>query len=205
MKPSNLLSGRAKSKICRYVDIEAKQLRGSPLLHLVFLSLGIILEEITFIFASPSPFIYSNFLMFRYYEQGGCPRGSSCTFAHGSNDVKQFQEMPVMNGSFNIYVKTRMCKFFLEGECPRGLECSYAHGEHELRKSVGPKTKTKLCKFYVDGGCDRGDCSFAHGPHELRPPGGPPLARIKTKMCKFYASGHCPKVRTHYYFFNFLS
>mmetsp|Transcript_86404 Transcript_86404/g.200965 ORF Transcript_86404/g.200965 Transcript_86404/m.200965 type:complete len:522 (-) Transcript_86404:80-1645(-) len=53
-----------------------------------------------------------------FVDQGTCPNGDNCTFAHGPQEIHGW--------------KTRMCKFADSGSCPQGTKCSFAHSASEL-------------------------------------------------------------------------
>lgn len=59
-----------------------------------------------------------------FFMKGHCPRGSSCKFAHGEEEIQKF---PDLTG-------TKMCPDVLKfGECKRGASCRHAHSPQELR------------------------------------------------------------------------
>ena len=66
----------------------------------------------------------------KFFAMGACTRGSSCAFAHGSD---QLRDQP-------NFSKTRLCADFVErGRCSRGEACTFAHGKHELRPGSAAK------------------------------------------------------------------
>lgn len=96
-----------------------------------------------------------------YFLEGKCGFGSSCTFAHSSNEVKSVPDL----------TKTQLCTKFAEGKCT-DKNCTYAHGEAELRDP--PNFKKKICKWHMKGKCRNGtSCGFAHDMKEIRA-GAPP-------------------------------
>lgn len=129
----------------------------------------------------------------RDWAEGQCTRGSSCSFAHGNEEIHNFKKI--------------LCKNFeANGSCPHGAECHFAHGVHELNADAGPsighKSETRLpvgdrpprssnggevtiCKHFKEGTCSRGDtCYFAH----VKDPG----SNFKKLPCKNLAmTGHC--------------
>jgi len=72
------------------------------------------------------------------WERSGgttCPRGISCTFAHGQDDVGKAIPQELHNRVQNqagVRSKIKLCTNWVNGNCPRGNVCSFAHGEHEL-------------------------------------------------------------------------
>mmetsp|Transcript_111259 Transcript_111259/g.196994 ORF Transcript_111259/g.196994 Transcript_111259/m.196994 type:complete len:347 (-) Transcript_111259:346-1386(-) len=93
-----------------------------------------------------------------YLQNGGCPYGDKCAFAHSVSEV---QESPDLR-------KTKLCKAFQKGEC-NDSTCNYAHGERELRVTGLFVNKT-LCVWHQKGSCRNGEnCKFAHGTDELCP------------------------------------
>lgn len=73
----------------------------------------------------------------KFWENGACSKGKSCTFAH-IGDIK---------------VKNELCKYVLTGSCLKGDLCGYSH---ELSKFP--------CKYFHGVGvCNAGDdCKFSH-------------------------------------------
>merc|ERR1719154_456536 len=102
-----------------------------------------------------------------WVSKGQCDLGSSCKFAHSTQDLAQ----PNTDRT-----KTQLCsKFSSTGFCQYGDSCNFAHGEAELRAhnstSMQPGNyKTKMCKTFLSGGpCPSGaQCHYAHGTRELR-------------------------------------
>lgn len=96
--------------------------------------------------------------MCHYLQNGSCPYGDKCAFAHSEREV---QDSPDLR-------KTKLCKAFQKGECNDSM-CNYAHGEHELRVTGLFMNKT-LCVWHQKGSCRNGEtCKFAHGSEELCP------------------------------------
>ncbi|KAK4471264.1 hypothetical protein MN116_004708 [Schistosoma mekongi] len=73
----------------------------------------------------------------RYYMDGRCSKGSSCSFLHDFVPAK----------------KHELCKFYAVGMCSKESACSYLHGEFP-------------CKFFhLTNDCHHGDdCKFSHAP-----------------------------------------
>jgi len=69
-------------------------------------------------------------IMCKFFELGQCTRGDRCTFAHGSEQLRQAPD----------FSKTRLCADFIEyGNCHFGRKCSFAHGKRELRPGSAAK------------------------------------------------------------------
>eukprot|EP00927_Polykrikos_kofoidii_P038521 TRINITY_DN3290_c0_g1_i1.p1 TRINITY_DN3290_c0_g1~~TRINITY_DN3290_c0_g1_i1.p1 ORF type:complete len:602 (-),score=88.33 TRINITY_DN3290_c0_g1_i1:104-1909(-) len=118
----------------------------------------------------------------KFWQEGHCDRGRSCTFAHGEQEVGQHAPVhaPGKGGDVAQYGgqgdKRTICKFWREGHCERGLTCTFAHGEHELgQQATGMHV---ICKFWIEGSCKRGSlCNYSHrrdgldvsgrAPHEV--------------------------------------
>ena len=71
-----------------------------------------------------------------------CAKGSTCTFAHGADELQRFSSSGVTAGltppsplKLDRY-KTKLCLFHMQSRCSKGSHCPYAHGMQELR--AGP-------------------------------------------------------------------
>ena len=94
----------------------------------------------------------------RHFEQKGfCNMGENCSFAHGTEELKEAPPGSVPTQSYNSYsgysqqpksytpsyggatdssryYKTVLCKHFEQtGQCQFGVNCKFAHGEAELK------------------------------------------------------------------------
>ena len=153
-------------------------------------------------------------------NQGSCPRGANCSYAH-SRTEQRIPGPPPQLGMIQkpgqpVKYKTTMCTWLLEsnGVCHRGEECHFAHTVAELKaaQAADPKFKTELCtNFSNHGYCERqNNCKFAHGQGELRPVKMPntvtptynkkaaPAPQIKqdnykTSMCRHAVNGVCQR------------
>merc|ERR1719384_2852105 len=130
-----------------------------------------------------------------FMEQGFCPRGETCGFAHSA---KQLLEAQARDPKY----KTAICEAWKStGTCDRGSNCIYAHGQSDLRQKTpqmsmspmttayppqysglpasmpsaqnmmqNPRYKTSMCiAFAKNGYCTKmAACQYAHGPQELR-------------------------------------
>lgn len=96
--------------------------------------------------------------MCHYLQNGTCPYGDKCAFAHCISEVHESPDLR----------KTKLCKAFQKGAC-NDSRCNYAHGEQELRVTGLFVNKT-LCVWHEKGSCRNGEnCKFAHGPEQLSP------------------------------------
>uniref|UniRef100_A0A0E0AK04 C3H1-type domain-containing protein n=1 Tax=Oryza glumipatula TaxID=40148 RepID=A0A0E0AK04_9ORYZ len=109
-----------------------------------------------------------------YYSRGlGCPRGNTCKYAHGEDDLRlvvavgsladagegssSSDSSSAALGGEDKY-KTKLCKTFTSGGlCLFAANCRFAHGEVELGKK-------EPCWYFFSGQtCPRGDtCGFRH-------------------------------------------
>ena len=79
---------------------------------------------------------------------GVCPRGDTCDFAHGD------EELRVYSVPRDARWKTRICRVFLDScgaFCPHGDRCSFAHGVADLRIHV-PSLSTSTPVGGIGGG-----------------------------------------------------
>jgi len=92
-----------------------------------------------------------------FHLQGACQKGSSCSYAHGEEDLRISPD----------FERTSVCPIMLKhGHCDK-LNCRYAHNANELRTEHS-LLKTKMCSFHVNGLCVVGQaCRFAHSQEEL--------------------------------------
>ena len=66
----------------------------------------------------------------KFFAVGACTRGSSCAFAHGSDQLRDQPD----------FSKTRLCADFVEmGRCVAGQACKFAHSKSELRPGSAAK------------------------------------------------------------------
>mmetsp|Transcript_126933 Transcript_126933/g.201274 ORF Transcript_126933/g.201274 Transcript_126933/m.201274 type:complete len:523 (-) Transcript_126933:142-1710(-) len=93
-----------------------------------------------------------------FHSIGACRNGSSCSFAHGQEDMRASPD----------FERTSVCPVMLNnGVCDKA-SCRYAHNAEELRTAPG-LLKTKMCSFFLNGLCVVGEaCRFAHSVEELR-------------------------------------
>lgn len=110
---------------------------------------------------SINPNVFFKTKLCPHYQNGGCKKGSTCTFAHSEAELRDTPNLK----------KTKMCQLFMMGKCHIGQNCSFAHGEEEL-KDCATFYKTAMCHFWTNGQrCQNGpNCRFAHGEDELKQP-----------------------------------
>eukprot|EP00913_Durusdinium_trenchii_P034062 g31882.t1 len=123
-------------------------------------------------------------LCFRFMRKGRCSKGTSCTFAHGREELRvatqhepervNSEPMKVnLHRALEAPLEERALSVLdpapLVGTCSKGTGCNFAHSDLELREQPN-WTKTELCfRFMSKGRCGKGaSCSFAHGRGELR-------------------------------------
>lgn len=58
-------------------------------------------------------------------EQGRCPYGDICTYAHNTNEIRFIERHPKH--------KTLPCRDFSEGFCPFGERCSFIHNKSDSK------------------------------------------------------------------------
>eukprot|EP00922_Rhytidocystis_sp_ex-Travisia-forbesii_P035871 GHVS01053242.1.p1 GENE.GHVS01053242.1~~GHVS01053242.1.p1 ORF type:complete len:512 (+),score=110.06 GHVS01053242.1:500-2035(+) len=101
-------------------------------------------------------------VMCQYHASGRCRKGTMCTFAHSSNELRAYPDMR----------KHKLCAAWLSSAgCPDTAEtCMYAHGVEQMQKAkMCAVNKPALCvPFFEGGGCSKGlTCSFAHSIGEV--------------------------------------
>ena len=98
----------------------------------------------------PPPLTNPNYVpkvICKYYMEGKCSKGSSCTFSH----VLQPHKTPEQVRSQNAAV---ICSFYRLGQCMKGTNCLYSHDLSRVP-----------CKYFHknNGRCKDGDqCRFSH-------------------------------------------
>eukprot|EP00930_Biecheleria_cincta_P102819 TRINITY_DN9464_c0_g2_i1.p1 TRINITY_DN9464_c0_g2~~TRINITY_DN9464_c0_g2_i1.p1 ORF type:complete len:588 (-),score=118.92 TRINITY_DN9464_c0_g2_i1:117-1799(-) len=102
-------------------------------------------------------FNYKTALCRNFSSTGSCPRGASCTWAHGQEELHS------------------------QGQALQAFRPASANAAGNGSSDSGPTQeekaaynyKTTLCRHYSNTGfCSRGDtCNFAHGEEELKQPG----------------------------------
>lgn len=112
----------------------------------------------------------------RMFEDGNCPHGLNCTFAHGPEDLRQpppnWQEIVAKEQSqlwqlgYQHQHRPKICKRFYNGErCQYGDRCTFLHIRPNASKNNEGFGKSKRChKYEKHGHCPNGDrCPYAHG------------------------------------------
>jgi len=111
------------------------------------------------------PKVYKTELCKKFEENGSCPYGPSCQFAHGAGELRPKYSDSVRSpmeissssstsispsastpstsaGTVSKLYKTELCRSFTRtGYCRYGLKCQFAHGIHELRTSAQAESR----------------------------------------------------------------
>lgn len=75
-----------------------------------------------------------------YIKNGKCDRGDNCSYAHGKEDLKDFE---------------KKCNFGLK--CHKE-DCKFSHPD-----DWNPEDNKKICEYYINGFCKNDDnCKFKH-------------------------------------------
>jgi len=149
------------------------------------------------------------FLCKKLVQFGTCPRGESCTFAHGFEELHPASpDLPKMDGmasgmpsvlseqtqevdqmpDVKMKRKRSMCQRYQKGECLLGKQCPFAHKEEDLgtvELVLCGNVKTRICKMWTQGKCIYAvNCWDAHGEKEIglkRPPPelAPKIKRVR--------------------------
>lgn len=77
---------------------------------------------------------------------GSCNFGNKCSFAHGAQQLRKFDDpLPKQAAAdksdkvpYSNYKTIKCCYFYRDGVCPFGIRCSFAHGDYELRSKYDP-------------------------------------------------------------------
>lgn len=105
----------------------------------------------------------------KFYLKRRCTRGSMCTFAHGTEDVKTMPDL----------YKTQICYAFNRaGGCKEGSSCTFAHSHLELRSNERPAHTARWDKrqaplpddeatFAPKGTLNDGLCDFRDTPDQV--------------------------------------
>eukprot|EP00922_Rhytidocystis_sp_ex-Travisia-forbesii_P013440 GHVS01020141.1.p1 GENE.GHVS01020141.1~~GHVS01020141.1.p1 ORF type:complete len:239 (+),score=40.41 GHVS01020141.1:767-1483(+) len=101
-------------------------------------------------------------VMCQYHASGRCRKGTMCTFAHSSGELRAYPDMR----------KHKLCAAWLSAAgCPHSAEsCMYAHGVEQMQKAkMSAVNKPALCvPFFEGGGCAKGlNCTFAHSMEDV--------------------------------------
>uniref|UniRef100_A0A7S2ZB76 C3H1-type domain-containing protein n=2 Tax=Rhodosorus marinus TaxID=101924 RepID=A0A7S2ZB76_9RHOD len=68
--------------------------------------------------------LYKTELCNSFTENGSCPYGANCQFAHGGEELRAVTRHPKY--------KTKLCRNFAErGSCPYGSRCRFIHGDED--------------------------------------------------------------------------
>jgi len=122
-----------------------------------------------------------------FWKKGKCKRGSSCTFAHGNEELNEPVVLEVIACPFhragfcrlgdkcrNLHddigaddPAPQVCKFWQMNKCREGSNCKFSHGEMQRSQSAYIR-RASLCQFQSSGVCKFGDrCLQAHAEREL--------------------------------------
>lgn len=81
----------------------------------------------------------------KYWMEGRCSKGSSCTYSHALRPNKTFSE---------ARLEGEVCRFHIQGTCLKGDSCLYSHDLSQVP-----------CKFYhIHGSCTKSPCKYSHAP-----------------------------------------
>ncbi|KAF5188095.1 hypothetical protein FRX31_022320 [Thalictrum thalictroides] len=157
-------------------DLEARYKVLRPkIIHLVAIKQQRLIDSNYLIMNTPNK--CKTALCKNWREKGYCASGELCTYAHGSDDLREAIKQQPLNESNNLRMnipnkyKTVLCKNWREKDyCANGELCTYAHGSDDLRQGKSGKYKTVICRNWQEmGRCNYGnDCWYAHGDDDLQ-------------------------------------
>lgn len=92
----------------------------------------------------------SHRVLCKYWMEGKCTKGSSCTFSHSATPLRTPEDLRSEHSAQQI-----VCKYFIQGLCVKGDQCLYSHNLSRVP-----------CKWYHGKGeCQAGTmCKFSHDP-----------------------------------------
>ncbi|KAJ2653317.1 hypothetical protein GGH99_007546, partial [Coemansia sp. RSA 1285] len=134
---------------------------------------------------------YKTKLCEKFENEGACPYGHKCVFAHGKDDLRQRETAPPAGGAMPRGMGGDRTREYSSAQQPMSPYGSYQsqsldqhgsmaqsqnqgqnQGQHNAaaRYNTNPLYKTRLCQRFADeGSCPYGPkCQFAHGEEELR-------------------------------------
>ena len=119
----------------------------------------------------------------KFWENNMCAKGSTCTFAHGADELQRFTGSSMATGltspsplKLDRY-KTKLCLFHMQSRCSKGTHCPYAHGMQELRQ--GPPGPTSLSPL----GADMSPAAFfPQQPQQLSQQSLPPQQQLSPQQ-----------------------
>ena len=84
----------------------------------------------------------------QFYLKGPCKNGDTCTYAHGTSELRTADGNSVADlensSDKKVLFKTTLCaKFVTYGDCPFGPACNFAHGVKELRQALEASSMAK--------------------------------------------------------------
>ena len=93
------------------------------------------------------PKLYKSTLC-QFYLKGPCKNGDTCTYAHGTSELRTADGNSVADlensSDKKVLFKTTLCaKFVTYGDCPFGPACNFAHGVKELRQALEASSAAK--------------------------------------------------------------
>lgn len=129
----------------------------------------------------------------RHWEAGSCSRGTSCSFAHGREELRA-----------NPLHKTQLCQFWEAGLCAHGDACRYAHGLREQKDRMAvlaappppPPPTARPARLQPSMGLQpvQGTAALAMGLRPVQDTAAPAApANYKTKLCRHWQAGACPR------------
>jgi len=150
----------------------------------------------------------------KYFQQGFCVKGASCTFLHSTQEVPQTPSnvdtsIPCAAEVDPNKLFIRLCRYYVKGQCTKGEACTFIHPTDEQLKAIRVKSSELPMSLPEQFASIITPAAEAQSPRlclnvNATPTsitlGNPEKAaqsvkatKMFTKVCKFFQLGQCLK------------